>query len=117
MYYILRDGKPVAAELLEWAAFFENPDNRRIDLTVVSDVEISTVFVGIDQGFVKGAAPLLFETRVFGGDDEHLFWRYSTIEKAKEGHLAAVELVRNAIAEKPNSQKPATTGVSDADCD
>jgi hypothetical protein len=53
-------------------------------------VEISTVFLGLDHNFGQGP-PLLFESMVFGGEDDGEMVRYSTWEEAETGHKLLVE--------------------------
>lgn len=64
--YILDDEhRPQEAELLEWAAWFENWENRSVAFDTTALFEVSTVFLGIDhRGWSKGP-PVLFETMVF----------------------------------------------------
>ena len=51
-HYILEDGKIKKASLLEWARWFEDINNRRVDYTEISkDHYVSTVFLGIDHNF------------------------------------------------------------------
>lgn len=70
-------------------------DYKIVSKTEVNDYEVSTVWLGIDHGFGKGA-PLIFETMVFtrgsNGDvpyDEWC-WRYSTLEEAELAHESIV---------------------------
>jgi hypothetical protein len=68
-YYILVDRKPVEATLLEWGAWFENFENRRVARTDIDALHVSTVFLGIDHNWSDVGPPLLFETMVF--DEPH----------------------------------------------
>lgn len=44
--YILKHRKPVACDdLMEWGVWFENKRNRRIRVTYINDIKISTVFL------------------------------------------------------------------------
>lgn len=99
MYYILRDGEPVPVnDVLEWSRWIEDDpafDKRRIARTKVSeDVEVSTVFLGLDHSFLPGATPILFETLVFGGERDGEMERYCTLEDAMQGHERMLALVR-----------------------
>ena len=85
--YILKGKKLVKADLITWAKWFETTD-RHVALTQVGKKEVSTVFLGIDHNWGKGA-PHLFETMIF--PDAKLYGRYPTWEKAKEGHKKCVE--------------------------
>lgn len=93
-YCILRDGKPVPVSMDEWSVWFANIDNRRIDLTDITDsgITVSTVFIGIGDD--------LFETLVFGGPLNGLMQRYATLDEAKQGHNDVVKrMVNNPFSE------------------
>ncbi len=91
--YIL-DGHEVVAciDLLEWAGWFEKAD-RHVTKTMIGDIRVSTVFLGLDHNYGDGA-PVLFETMIFGGKFDQEMWRYSTWEEAEKGHEKAVEKVK-----------------------
>lgn len=95
MYYIEVDGVPVAEpDALKWAAWFNDVDRRTVARTEVApEVVVSTVFLGIDHAFQRGAAPVLYETMVFGESDEfdHIGRRYCTREQAEAGHTEVVK--------------------------
>jgi hypothetical protein len=99
-HYILVNGKMKKVSLIEFAIWFENIDNRRIDYTTISDdVFVSTVFLGIDMNFMpkeewKENPPILFETMVMGGKFSDRGWRYSTLSQAKRGHWEIVDRIR-----------------------
>ena len=62
----------------------------------IGDLRVSTVWLGVDHGFVPGLKPVIFETMIFGGGKHHLdgeLWRYSSEEEALEGHKNAVKMV------------------------
>lgn len=54
---------------------------------------VSTIFLGVDFSFV--GPPLLFETRVFGGDLDGEQVRYTTRSEAMSGHRAMCQRVRD----------------------
>lgn len=99
--YIIDGNKHKEVDLLTWAKWFENTENRRI---AYSDSpkgwSISTVFLGIDHSFGEGEE-MLYETMVFnsGTELDGEPFRYSTREKAEEGHeeirLRIVELTKD----------------------
>ena len=96
-YYIWKDKEAIPiVDVIEWATWFEK-NERRVGFTEIRDVEVSTVFLGLDHSFGVIEEPLIFETMVFGGpldqDQEH----YSTWDQAEEGHKRMVEKVRQAI--------------------
>jgi len=81
-------------KLVKWARKAVDM-SKRIDLTAISpEIEVSTVFLGINHNFRYTTTPILFETMIFGGEYDRGQWRYTTIEKARRGHRKAVELVR-----------------------
>lgn len=73
-------------------------DYARIALDYVGEVNVSTVWLGLDHRHLitEGSRPLVFETMIFGGPLGGEMWRYSTEEEALAGHAAALELVRGA---------------------
>ena len=94
--YILKGKIPVPCEdLMEWAKRLEGAD-RKVKLTKTRDIQISTVFLGLDHQFGDGP-PLLFETMVFGGQLDGEMNRYSTWDDAVKGHK---EMVRRAKGRK-----------------
>lgn len=125
--YILVNGKiKKANSFLDYALWFEDMNNRRIDRTEINeDVYVSTVFLGIDHNFGRiieekksqwhvgafnaqecektfnGRKPILFETMVFGGEYDQYCWRYSSMGEAKIGHWNVVDCIRNGI--KPDA--------------
>lgn len=86
-------------QLLQWAEWFGNIENRRIARTEIDRLEISTVFLGMDHQFGLGGPPLIFETMIFcidrsQGKDLYME-RYSTWEQAIHGHDRIVQAVRD----------------------
>jgi len=67
--------------------------NRVVEKTKVGDVEVSTVFIGLDHGWGEGP-PILFETMIFGGKHDQFQERYPTWDEAVAGHEAAVRMVK-----------------------
>lgn len=93
-FYILDGKTPVRCELIEWGNWFEKND-RKVKKTVIGEVTISTVFLGLDHSFGLGEGlPVLFETMVFGGIMDAQMDRYCSWEQAEEGHDAMVERVK-----------------------
>lgn len=95
-YYILENDAVKRVPQLEWAKWYETHQSERIvKQTMIDGVKISTVFLGIDHSFL-GGPPLIFETMVFGGDQDAEMDRYSTKREALEGHEAMCSLVATA---------------------
>ena len=53
---------------------------------------VSTVFLDIDHSFDDGE-PLLFETMIFGGENDGYRYQYLTWDDAVKGHQFACEKV------------------------
>lgn len=86
--YILNGRLAVQAKnLLEWSAFMQKGD-RRVGFDIVEDIEVSTVFIGLDLSSAED--PLLFETAIFSADDTTIVNRYFTWAEAEEGHRKIV---------------------------
>jgi len=91
-YYKLVDKVPVpVASLLE--ATTDEPA-RRVALTQIGDVTVSTVFLVFDHAWGAGRRPLLFETMVFGGEHDEFQERCCTWDEALEMHERACVMVR-----------------------
>lgn len=92
--YIL-DGHEVVecGDLMKWAEWFETAD-RHVAKTIIGDVKISTVFLGMSHSFGETGPPILFETMVFGGEYDEEMERYSTWDEAEAGHKKMVDLVK-----------------------
>ena len=88
--YILDGHKPVPASLMKWARWFEKAD-RHVAITKKDDVQVSTVFLGINYNWVEGP-PLLFETAIFGGSQDGYKEWCSTWDEAEAMHAKACEL-------------------------
>lgn len=94
-YVIDAEGKPlVVNDLLVWAQWMES-GGRVVAKDTVDDVEVSTVFLGLDLGF--GGALILWETMIFGGSHDGYCNRYSSREEAITGHEGALTMVLKPI--------------------
>ena len=58
------------------------------------DIDVSTVWIGINHGWNPDRPPLIFETMCFGGPFDGECARYSTEEEAEAGHRQTVENLR-----------------------
>ena len=81
-------------DTVKWAAWFHNAD-RTVKKTKIDDVEVSTVFIGVDSNLTDG--PFLFETMIFGGDRDGEMWRSKTWEESEELHDKIVKEVENDL--------------------
>lgn len=104
--YILEGHKIVACDnLFEWAQWFENAD-RRVAETILGDVRISTVFLGLNHSFGSvlnhNRVPLVFETMIFGGILNLEMERYPTWQDAEEGHKRWVAKAQSSTSVTPD---------------
>lgn len=83
---------------MEWAEWFEAA-NRIIKSDMINGVHVSTVFIGIGVGSpfdFDNSRPLIFETMIFGGDNDRYQAQYSTYDEAELGHQKAVNIVNGS---------------------
>jgi len=92
LHFILKDGKPIPATVMEWAEWMEK-NEKHIAENNFDGVRVSTVFLGLDHNFHIDKPPILYETMIFGGKYDQYQDRYETVEQAIVGHLYAVNLV------------------------
>lgn len=87
---------PIPVDLLTWAKWIDKAKNRDVGDERIRGVRVSTVFLGLDHNFDEQGEPLIFETMIFGGDEDGYCERCSTWEQAVQMHARAVEIVTNA---------------------
>lgn len=102
-YYILdNEGNVIESNLKEWSRWFsEKRSNRFIkqetievkNLTDITSIWISTVFLGMGHGRSSTGEELLFETCLFLNDDSLVVARYATMKESLEGH----EMIKNFL--------------------
>jgi hypothetical protein len=98
--YILKDKVPVPAfDLWEWATFMESPSNMIVEKTMIEEIMVSTVFLGLDHNY-WGGPPILFETMIFGGKHDQYQRRYCTYDEAEAGHKVACGKVLDSITKE-----------------
>lgn len=78
---------------------FDN--NRIIKKTQIGDLEVSTVFLGIDHSWVKDGPPILFETMIF--PECNYQTRCETYDMALIMHEEAVTYARAQQHQTPSS--------------
>ena len=93
-WYILdNNNEPVAKPVLEAAQWLEDNDHRRIvKRDEIGDILVSTVFLGLDHAWDSGT-PVLWETMIFGGEQDQYQERYTSHKDALEGHEKALTLI------------------------
>lgn len=75
-------------------------DYKVVAKTQFGDVEVSTVWLGLDHNWL-GKPPLIFETMTFGGDWEgEVRLRYPTEEAALAGHDQVCALMRDDVSSR-----------------
>jgi hypothetical protein len=93
-HFILQGHDVVAVDLMTWAHWIETAHEKRIVAkTWVNQVEVSTVFLGLNHRYGDEGPLQLFETMIFGGDHNEYQWRYATWDEAEAGHWSAVKLI------------------------
>jgi hypothetical protein len=95
-HYILHsDGSMTTVDLMTWAEWFENGENRRVAFDEMPDGSVvSTVFLGIDHNFSLEGPPILFETMILGGPHDQYQDRYATKDEAIAGHAKALRIAQ-----------------------
>lgn len=92
--YFDRAGEPMSLEA--WGTRFGDMEYKRVAFDKVGEVEVSTVWLGLNHRFNEGP-PLIFETMVFGGPMDQECNRYSTETEALAGHAHMVAVVRGEV--------------------
>jgi hypothetical protein len=89
--YFNRRGEPISLD--EWIALIQGDlDYRLVRQTMIEEVQVSTVWLGLDHGWGEGM-PVIFETMIFGaGDGEQ--YRYATEDEAIAHHEQLVAQLR-----------------------
>lgn len=103
-HWILKNGKPVRANFLTWAKWFEGKE-RIIKQEMVGRYFVSTVFLGIDHNFGTEGAPILWETMAFvmRGNKRDCSGEYmdrcsGNLEQAEAMHARMVEKINMEIS-------------------
>ena len=104
--YILVGKTPVLEpDLTKWGSWMQ-VFNRHVAKTIIGQLYISTVFLGLDHNFYSEGPPVLWETMIFNKskptkvgnkfifDDIDIQERYTTYAKAKAGHNRIVKLLK-----------------------
>lgn len=104
MTYYDRAGNPIDTDTFRrmW------PVQQRVAFDRIGDVDISTVWLGLDHNFSGEGPPLIFETMVFGGRHDQEQQRYATEQAALFGHSLWVAHIRLEAEHEPTEPKPNT---------
>jgi len=82
-------------------------------------ITVSTVFLGIDHNWSRSGDPILFETMVFGlDDDKEVCFRSSSIEEIKQIHYRACsDYINNSYKYISGDTLPGQTLIKDSEID
>lgn len=92
-YFILENRQVIASHRREWEAWFRC-NSSTIASTLIAEVEVRTVYLGVDHDFGERVQPLLFETIVLGGELDQSRQRYASWAECLDGHRRWVSAVR-----------------------
>lgn len=114
--YKFIDGKVIPEpNLFKWAEWFEEAHKKEktlIKRTIIENIRISSIFLGLDHDFARVARPLpenyqplIFETMIFDDnkkskieDLNNFQERYRTIEETIKRHNELVETVKKFLS-------------------
>lgn len=88
------DHQPIPATMLQWAEQLSDINARIVRKSRIGEVEVSTVFIGLDHRWLGKGPPLIFETMIFGGAQDSTTWRCSTWDEALLQHRKACQVAR-----------------------
>jgi hypothetical protein len=100
--YFDRQGRQLP-DMGAWIKLVGEPDYKRIALTTVGRIHVSTIWTGMDMGWAEDGGPIIFETMTFARrkrDRRKPFavnrWceRYATETEARKGHEKIVNAIR-----------------------
>ena len=95
--YYDRDGKQIPNDWWDnkkhRRKYGGNRTNTRVARTIVGDVTVSTVWLGLDHSDTSLSGPIIFETMIFGDPWDLDIQRYETELDAVRGHLRAVDRI------------------------
>ena len=93
-WYILdENNKPIRSTIVDCGKWLEeNPERKAVEQEHIGDIFISTVFLGLDHAW-DSEIPVLWETMIFGGENDQYQDRYTSVEDALEGHKKALTLI------------------------
>lgn len=89
-FYRLEGKTPVPADIGSFKI-------EHIEQTEKDNTKVSTVFLGIDHSFGYGGPPVLFETMIFGGEQDGYQERCCTYDEAIAMHAKACQIAFGMI--------------------
>jgi hypothetical protein len=97
--YYGRDGRPIS--LHQWSYLLANFEYKVVRRNHLHHAMVSTVWLGLDHGWLEDGRPLIFETEIFPQRNRDARaawqgrqWRWSTEAEARRGHQCIVEAIR-----------------------
>jgi hypothetical protein len=102
------DGNPI--EYHEWIRLFFTTHDRHVANDLIGDVQISTVWMGIDYGFGHGGTPLIYETMIFGGDHDR-----NGVRPTGTLHLRATTRPSHLYVRRPHAPAKRVRGMREGD--
>jgi hypothetical protein len=98
--YRNRRGNPISP--VEWQRRFEDTNYRAVSNDLLDNgMQVSTFWVGVADGAPSAARPL-FETLVFGGENDHRKRTYATLADAICGHRRIVDKLEHPAQGESN---------------
>lgn len=86
LYILNEKNEPVLEpDLIRWGKWFGTAD-RTVKRTEFGEITLSTVFLGLDHNFFSDNDPILFETMIFGGENDQRCWRHRSWEESLQFH-------------------------------
>lgn len=94
-FYILEGKTPKPITIEEYVELGLEKTNRVVERTELPNgILVSTIFLMFDHQLYPGdGPPILFETMIFGLNNEEYQERYCTYDEAVAGHQKAIEYV------------------------
>lgn len=103
--YKLEGKQILPIELHLWGEWFENFDRQLyFDVIGLENVEVSTVFLGIDHGY--SCPPPLFETLITFGQFDGETFQATSFKEARRNHRQACRMVRTGRQPEPRPEYP-----------
>jgi hypothetical protein len=102
LYYRLLSRLPVPCTIHEWSEWLVSSE-RHVAETQVGPLWISTVFLGLDHSLSLNSRdddhmPILFETMIFGDEEDRYQTRCCTWDEAEAMHVKAVDVANGLVA-------------------
>lgn len=96
MYILDKSKTPIPIEdAIKWGRWF-NSNNQQVANTKIDDIQISTIFLGLDHGDLS-QQPILFETMIFGGKHDGYQTRCCTYAEALAEHCGTTLKVIQSV--------------------